>query len=191
MSEKRDLYEMTADYVLENRDSGWLGHALQVLGSEPYLRRTLLAELCRDVRERVAKRLADYHCVTYSQDPDSWWFSLRVTHPRWGRLSVGLRNTKEDASNVLFGVCNDSGDPLGEAASSRIRECLGKYAFIWKREPKWIGNIWLDPWDWKDVAFLTRVAEEREAVVGEVADKLVEVVKKVHDVLIDRVKETN
>lgn len=46
MSEKRDLHEMTADYILENRDSGWLGHALQVLGSEPYLRRTLLAESC-------------------------------------------------------------------------------------------------------------------------------------------------
>ena len=174
MSEKL-LAEVTADYVLKNRESGWLTcFAGSRIGAVPDWRRVLLAELCVDVRERVAERLTD-HCVELRHGADSWWFWLAVTQSGWGELGVGLRNWKEgasgkaDGSGVTIGVYNDSEHALGDAASLRIRDALGKHAFPRTKEPKWIGNIWLDQWNWKDVGFLIRVAEEREAVVGEVA----------------------
>ena len=52
------LGEVTADYVLKNRENGWLKYALQVLAAGPYLRKALTGELCDDVKQSVEGRLS-------------------------------------------------------------------------------------------------------------------------------------
>ena len=53
------LGEVTATYVLKNRENGWLKYALQVLAAGPYLRSALIGELCEErkasAREAIAR----------------------------------------------------------------------------------------------------------------------------------------
>ena len=176
------LGEVTASYVLKNRENGWLEYALQVLAAGPYLRSELIRELCEDVRQALAER---HEVAVWTSEPRAWiWFSVNVTADVWRDLDVRLANWKHDASEVAISVYND-GDALSDAASAQIRSCLATKRSPWhrKRHPEWTWNIWPDRSDWSGPEFLLRVANEREVVVGEVTKDLLEIVELADDLL--------
>lgn len=177
------LGEVTATYVLKNRENGWLKYALQVLAAGPYLRRTLISELCEDVRQSLERGLPG-HKVAAEAGEGATWFSLDIRSDAWGEFGVSLGNWKEDASEVAIGVYN-YGEGLSDTASARIEDCLATKRSPWnrKRHPRWIWNIWPDRWDWSHPDFLLRVADDREAVIGEVTKELLEIVELTDDVL--------
>ena len=188
MSE-RLLAEVIAEYVLKNRENGWLKYALQVLAAGPYIRHALIRELCDDVRTSLAQRLPDHNVAAEPGDIEGW-FSVDITQEAWGQLGISLGNWKTDASEVAIGVYNyDCGTDLSDVASGRIRECLGTKRTPWnrRRHPQWIWNIWPDwstDWtNWSSPVFLMRIADEREAVVAEVGNDMVEVVELADQVL--------
>ena len=174
------LGEVTAAYVLKNRENGWLKYALQVLAAGPYLRSALIGELCQDVKQSVERRLSGYGVAAETGEV---WFSVDIRRGAWGDLGVSLANWKTDASEVLISVYN-YGEDLSDAASTAIKDCLGKKSpFPRKRHPKYVWNIWPDLWNWSGPDFLLRVADEREAVVGEVTKDLLQVVELLDDPL--------
>ena len=177
------LGEVTAAYVLKNRENGWLKYALQVLVAGPHLRRALLAELCEDVRESLERGLPGYK-VAVETGEGGPWFTVDVRRKAWGELGLTLGNWKVDASDVAIGVYN-YGDALSDTALAQIEDCLAKKRSPWnrKRYPRWIWNIWQDRRDWGQPEFLVRVAEDREAVVGEVTKELLEIVELTDGVL--------
>ena len=181
MSE-RLLAEVTAEYVLKNRENGWLKYALQVLAAGPYIRGALIKELCEDVRKSLEQRVPGHKVAAESGQED--WFSVDITREVWGQLGVSLGNWKADASEVAIGVYN-YGAALSDAASERIRECLATKRGPWnrKKHPDWIWNIWPDWWNWSDPVFLLRIADDREVVVAEVANDMVEVMELIDGVL--------
>ena len=134
MTEKL-LGEVTATYVLKNRENGWLTYALQVLAAGPYLRSALIRELCEDVQQSLERRLPGHEVAVETNT----WFSVDITRDVWGELGISLANWKDDASNVVIGVYN-YGEDLSDTASAQIRDCLAKKRtpFHRKREPKYI-----------------------------------------------------
>ena len=182
MSEKF-LAEETAEYVLKNRENGWLKYALQVLAAGPHIRSALIRELCADLRKELQHQLEGDFVV--EQDDTGDWITVDVTHEdHWDELGVSLANWKVDASQVAIGVYN-YGAALNKAASERIRRRLASKSYAWhqKRYPQWIWNIWLDQSDWSDPLFLTRISDEREIVVAELANTMVELIGLVDDAL--------
>ena len=175
------LGEVTATYVLKNRENGWLRYALQVLAAGPYLRRALIGELCEDVRQSIERRLSGHKVAT---ETDEGSFSIDVTRDVWGELGVSLANWEDDASAVAIGVYN-YGDDLSGGASAQIRDCLATKKSPWnrKRHPEWTWNIWPDRWNWSHPEFLMRVVDDREVVVGEVTKDLLEIVELTDGVL--------
>lgn len=176
------LAEVTATCVLKNRENGWLRYALQVLAAGPYLRRALIGELCEDVSQSVERRLLGHRVAAATGEG---WFSVDITRDAWGELGVSLANWKNDASEVAISVYNYGEEDLSDAASAQIRNCLAAKRSPWhrKRYPDWIWNIWPDLSNWSGPEFLARVADEREAVVGEVSKDLLEIVELTDDVL--------
>ena len=179
------LGEVTATYVLKNRENGWLKYALEVLAAEPYLRTALIGELCKYVRKSLERRLPGYEIAVWT-DESRTWFSVDITHDGWGDFGVSLGNWKVDASDVAIGVYN-YGNALDGTASAQIRDCLATKKSPWhkKRDPKWIWNVWLDQdrRNWSRPDFLMRIADDRAVVVGEVTKDLLEIVELAGDVL--------
>ena len=179
------LGEVTATYVLKNRENGWLKYALQVLAAGPYLRSAMIGELCEDVKQSVGPRLPGHEvAVETSTGEEAVWFSVNITRDSWGELGVTLGNWKTDASEVLISVYN-YGEDLSDAASAQIEDCLRKKKTPMhrRREPNYIWNIWPDQWNWSHPEFLVRILDEREAVVGEVTKEVLQVVELVDGVL--------
>ena len=182
-----EVLAATAEYVLKNRENGWLKYALQVIAAGPYIRSALIGELCKDLEEalKCENRMGNDLDVERSDSGD--WFSVDVTREDvWDKLGVSLGNWKRDASEVAFGVYN-YGAKLNEADSERIRECLSSKNRAWpsKRYPQWIWNVFSGQVNWSDPLFLMRVANEREIVVSEVANSMVEVIGWVDEALTD------
>ncbi len=177
------LGEVTANYVLKNRDNGWLTYALQVLAAGPHLRWKLICELCDDVRRALEGRLPE-HEVTVEIDDTETWFSVDVRGDAWGELGVTLGNWKFDASEVAVSVYSFGDVPSG-AASAQIKDCLATKRSPWhrKRYPQWIWNVWPERWNWSKPDFLSRVADDREALVGEVTNDVMEIVEITDDLL--------
>lgn len=176
------LGEVTATYVLKNRENGWLKYALQVVAAGPYLRRALIGELCADVRQSLERGLPGHKVAETGEG--ATWFTLDIRSDAWGELGVSLANWKEDASQVAIGVYN-YGDALSDTASAHIKDCLATKRSPWdrKRYPRWVWNVWPDRWDWSHPDFLARVADDREAVIGEVTKDLLEIVELTDNVL--------
>jgi len=174
------LGEVTATYVLKNRENGWLKYALQVLAAGPYLRSALIGELCEDVKQSVERRLSGYDVAAETGED---WFHVDISRDVWGDLGVSLANWKSDASEVLISAYN-YGEELSDQASTAIKDCLGKKSpFARKRHPEYVWNVWPDLWNWSGPDFLLRVADEREAVVGEVTKDLLQVVELIDGTL--------
>ena len=179
------LGEVTATYVLKNRENGWLKYALQVLAAGPYLRSAMIGELCEDVKQSVGRRLPGHVvAVDTNAGEGAVWFSVNITRDVWGELGVSLANWKTDASEVLISVYN-YGEKLSGTASAQIEDRLAKKTkpFHRKREPSYIWNIWPDQWNWSHPEFLVRVVDDREVLVGEVTKDLLEVVDLADGVL--------
>ncbi|MXW49276.1 MAG: hypothetical protein F4X81_12235 [Gammaproteobacteria bacterium] len=185
-----EVLAATAEYVLKNRENGWLKYALQVLAAGPHIRNALIRELCADLEKALKreKRLGyDLEVERSDTDDPDGWFSVDVTREGvWDELGVSLGNWKRDASEVAFGVYN-YGAKLNEAASEQIRECLSSKNRAWpsKRYPQWIWNVFSGQVNWNDPLFLMRVASEREIVVSELANSMVEVIELVDEALTD------
>lgn len=181
------LAETTAEYVLKNRENGWLKYALQVLAAGPHIRSALIGELCVDLEEALKREKRLGYDLDVERGDSGDWFSVDVTREGfWDKLGVSLGNWKRDASEVAFGVYNYGGK-LNEAALERIRECLSSKNRAWpsKRYPQWIWNVFSGQVNWSDPLFLMRVANEREIVVSEVANSMVEVIGWVDEALTD------
>lgn len=186
MSEKL-LAETTAEYVLKNRENGWLKYALQVLAAGPHIRNALIRELCADLEEALKREKRLGYDLNVQRSDTGDWFSVDVTREGvWDELGVSLGNWKRDASEVAYGVYN-YGAKLNEAASERIRGCLSSKNRAWpsKRYPRWMWNIFSGQYNWSDPLFLARVADEREIVVAELANSMVEVIGLVNEALTD------
>ena len=52
------LAKVTADYVLKNRENGWLKHSLHVLEAGPYIRYALIRELCTRLRNELTASIS-------------------------------------------------------------------------------------------------------------------------------------
>ena len=179
------LGEVTATWVLKNRENGWLKYALQVLAAGPYLRSAMIGELCEDVKPSLERRLPGHDVAADTTiNEGAIWFSVDITRDVWGELGVSLANWKTDASEVAISVYN-YGEDLSGTASAQIRDCLAKKRtpFHRKREPKYVWNVWLDRRNWANPEFLVRLVDDREVVVGEVTKDLLEIVELTDDVL--------
>lgn len=180
------LGEATAEYILKNRESGWLVNAIHVLESGQFIRRQLLMELRTVIRDGLEKALPD-HGVTEWYDDQDFWFSTDMTHEDWADFSVSLANWKWDASEVAIGVYHEKADSVNPKSVRRIQEAMGTQA--WRRtrgnSGNWITNVWLPSSDWSKPAFLLRIVEERDGVADEVVREFCGVVERVSDALIE------
>ena len=185
-----ELAKVTAEYVFKNRENGWLKYALQVLAAEPYLRQTVIFELCEDVKEELENRLDGYNVwveleqTLWSDDAGgSDWFSVTVLCEDWGDWSVTLSNWKEDASQIAISVYGDGESKLAAAITDQLTTL--RQPWTQKRHPDYVWNIWSHQKSWRDPYFLQRVADAttKKGVVAEVAKEIAEVVELVDDVL--------